>query len=200
MTDKVPIDANYEELDKIYTIDEVAEKLQIDQASILFYFEKLNDFLKIASVGAFQVFSESDIKNIERIRHLDKDLNMSIHEIKKYLQVNKQEVLLSKDDAKSIDINVFGQLMMKLCETINNQNVKIDNLMEQLSTTNVNVENIIKGQAVINNKVDDLEISITREFNSKMDDIKDKMEQRKIESEKQNHSWMYKLFHKRSNR
>ncbi|MDR3594162.1 MerR family transcriptional regulator [Clostridium sp.] len=85
-----------EELDKVYTIDEMAKILELEQSEIIFYHHRLNDFLNIPCIGAFQFYSREDVENLRRIKHLYVDLKMNMQDIKQYLKINRQEILLSK--------------------------------------------------------------------------------------------------------
>lgn len=85
-----------EKLDKVYALDEMAKILEIEQSDIMFYHHKLNDFLNISCIGTFQLYSREDVENLRRIKHLHVDLKMNMQDIKQYLKINRQEVLLNK--------------------------------------------------------------------------------------------------------
>lgn len=159
---QTPIDVSYEELNKIYTIDEVSNILGIEQSSILFYYEKLNDFLKIASVGAFQLFNEIDIDNLSRVKHLDKDLNMSMNEIRKYLKINEQEILIERKVENKVNIDSVGQLLNGLFNTINNQNQQINSIVQLMSATNNNIQQMATKQDAMQEQME----SMSKELNS----------------------------------
>jgi DNA-binding transcriptional MerR regulator len=121
-----PIDVSYKDVNKkYYTIDEVSNILKIDQSKIVFYFEKLNDFLNITSVGMYQLFDDKDIQNLEIVKNLDKEKHMTMKEIREYLENNKPEVMLKKESNNKVDqsvLNIFQTFANALME----QNAKID--------------------------------------------------------------------------
>lgn len=129
MSDK-PIEVNFEDLDnKYYTLDEVSNILDLDQSKIIFYYEKLNDFLDISSIGVYQLFTTKDIENLKRIKHLDIDMNMSMGEIKKYLKTSQQEILVTKDSTSNqLDKNLVFNTFNSLIQTISEQNNKLQSI------------------------------------------------------------------------
>lgn len=129
MSDK-PIEVNFEDLDnKYYTLDEVSNILDLDQSKIIFYYEKLNDFLDISSIGVYQLFTTKDIENLKRIKHLDIDMNMSMGEIKKYLKTSQQEILVAKDSTSNqLDKNLVFNTFNSLIQTISEQNNKLQSI------------------------------------------------------------------------
>ena len=84
------------EQDNLYTIDEIAKILELEQCDIIYYHEKFNDFLNISCIGAFQLYSRKDVENLIRIKHLYYELKLNVEEVKQYLKINSQEVLLNK--------------------------------------------------------------------------------------------------------
>jgi DNA-binding transcriptional MerR regulator len=163
------IDVNYEDVSKkYYTIDEVSNILNIEQSTIAFYFEKLNDFLNITSVGMYQLFDDIDIKNLKKIKDLEQNQNMSMQEIKKHLLKNKQEVILEKESNTQVDksvLNIFQQFANALME----QNIKID----EMNKTNVKLVNIISNLSE-NQKKMQQELKEQKELNQKQLDEYDK--------------------------
>lgn len=202
MSDK-SIDVNFEDINKkYYTIEEVSKILNIDQSTVAFYFEKLNDFLNITSVGMYQLFDDIDIKNLKIIKDLERNQNMSMKEIRNHLLKNKQEVMLEKESNTQIDksvLNIFQQFANALIE----QNMKIDKmhktntqLVEALKILSQNQESIQKElqlQKEINRELlekyesdkeeqsvrfDSIknDIAITKEINQKLDEQKNNIE------------------------
>jgi DNA-binding transcriptional MerR regulator len=139
MMRKDPIDVSYKDINKkYYTIDEVSNILEIDQSKIIFYFEKLNDYLNITSVGMYQLFDDQDIQNLKRIRDLESKNNLTVREIRDFLQNNKQEIILEKESNNKLDqsvLNIFQQFAKAIME----QNLKID----EMQKTNIKLVNVI---------------------------------------------------------
>lgn len=184
---KTPIDVNYEELDKIYTIDEVAKAINVDQSRISFYYEKLNDFLKIQSVGAFQLFNETDIDNLRRIKHLDEDLDMNMTEIRKYLNINKQDILIERKVENTISVDNFGTLLGNLFSTINTQNHQINTIVNVISELNDNVKKMSDQQNNMQSQLDAInsEMAATKELSDISDKYRLLLQERNVTSQEQ---------------
>lgn len=184
---KTPIDVNYEELDKIYTIDEVAKAINVDQSRISFYYEKLNDFLKIQSVGAFQLFNETDIDNLRRIKHLDEDLDMNMTEIRKYLSINKQDILIERKVENTISVDNFGTLLGNLFSTINTQNHQINTIVNVISELNDNVKKMSDQQNNMQSQLDAInsEMAATKELSDISDKYRLLLQERNVTSQEQ---------------
>jgi DNA-binding transcriptional MerR regulator len=150
-----PIDVSFEDVNKkYYTIDEVSNILSIDQSKIIFYFEKLNDFLNITSVGMYQLFNGDDIENLKIIRNLEKDKNMTIKEIKDYLILNKQEVILKKENNNKLDksvLNIFQTFANALME----QNAKIDTMHKTNLQLVESLNSLIKNQNIMQKELEE---------------------------------------------
>lgn len=119
MSNEHIIDVEFEE-DKFYTLGDVSAITKLSEAKIAFFCNKLNEFLKIQSIGMYQIFSSSDIDNLVRIKELE-DKGMNLSEIKEYLRSNKQEILIEKEENK-INISAL-EVFSKIFEM---QNKKID--------------------------------------------------------------------------
>lgn len=166
MDDKI-IDTYYKDENKqYYTLYEVSEILQLEQSRIIYYYKKLNDFLNITSIGMYQVFEQNDIDNIQVIKELNIDKNMSISDIKQYLETHKQEVLFHKDK-QEIDITnkSFANFLIKV---LNNQNQKIDVLIEHGTKTLEAIDKMNKNQEELKNEV----TSLTDEISSIKNEMK----------------------------
>lgn len=157
-----PIDVSYKDVNKkYYTIDEVSNILKIDQSKIVFYFEKLNDFLNITSVGMYQLFDDNDIQNLEIVKNLDKEKRMNMKEIREYLDKNKPEVLLKKESNNKLDqsvLNIFQTFASALME----QNTKIDIMHKNNLHLVESINNIAKYQQKI-----EKELQEQKEINQK---------------------------------
>jgi DNA-binding transcriptional MerR regulator len=184
MDDKM-IDVHYEDINKkYYTIDEVANILKIEQSSIFFYFEKLNDFLNIKSVGIYQLFDDTDVKNLKRIRDLEINQNMSIKEIKKYLSQNKQEILLEKESNTQVDksvLNIFQQFANALMEQnrkideVNKTNVKLIDIIDNLSINQEKLQLELREQKELNQRQLDEYNKNNKELNEQLDSTKNEI-------------------------
>jgi DNA-binding transcriptional MerR regulator len=147
MNDK-SIDVHFEDINKkYYTIDEVANILNIEQSTIAYYFEKLNDFLNITSVGMYQLFDNTDIENLKKIKDLEQVNNMSMNEIRKFLTQNKQEVLLRKESNNKVD-----QSVLNIFQTFANAMIEQNNKIEKMYNTNVQLTETIN--IISNNQKD----------------------------------------------
>jgi DNA-binding transcriptional MerR regulator len=125
MDNKV-IDVDYTEVDtrEYFTLEEASEKIGTDIEKIIFWCNKFDDILKINSIGQYKIFSKEDIRNLKTIKELNIDKNMSINEIKQYLNQHSTSIVVRKDDEFSKSIfNFFSNI-------VNNQNQKIDKLIE----------------------------------------------------------------------
>lgn len=189
------VDVSYEDINKkYYTIDEVSKILNIDQSKIIFYFEKLNDFLNITSVGMYQLFDDTDVKNLKNIKDLEQKNNMNMKQIRNVLIQNKQEILLEKESNNKVDQSVLS-IFQTFANALMEQNIKIDEmhknnikLVEAINILSNNQENIkqeLKGQKEINQELLDKykinsneqsiqlnsiqkELSVTKEENKKV--------------------------------
>jgi DNA-binding transcriptional MerR regulator len=206
--DDEPIEVFYkEENRKYYTIDDVSNILELEQSRIIFYFEKLNDFLNITSIGMYQVFEQEDIDNLRKIKELNMYLGMDTNEIRKYLNSHKQEVLFHKEK-QEIDISnqSFADFLIRVLNSqnqmLNQQNEKIEKLIEHGNKTLEIINTMHNNQIDLSNEIKEIkeEMSITQELNSKMDSLKQSMEQRKKEYEEQNqHQGLFsRLFGKKN--
>lgn len=179
------------ENNKYYTIDEVAKILNLDESRIIFYFEKLNEFLNITSIGMYQLFDNTDIKNLKKIKDLDENQNMNIKEIRSFLKNNKQEVLLQRKEEKSIDVSVlkifetFAKAMIsqnnKIDILLDNNSLIIDNLnsslttQEQVKESMSSIEHKLQEQQQnnikLNKQLEEMkkELALTKESNEKLE-------------------------------
>jgi len=194
MNDK-PIDVHYEDVNKkYYTIDEVSNVLEIDQSKIIFYFEKLNDFLNITSVGMYQLFDNTDIKNLQIIRDLELDKRMTIKDIKEYLSLTKQEILLKKESNNAVDksiLNVFQNFANALME----QNTKIDMMYKNnihivksiniLTKSQQQIEKDLQEQRVINKTQAEQFNSCNKQLSQQLSDVQQELSLTKEANQKQ---------------
>lgn len=194
MDKKEAIEVFYEDIDnkKYYTIEEVSSLVGIDQSKIEYYYNKLNKFLEITSVGMFQVFTKEDVENLKRIKRLDIDKNMSMDEIKHHLEIHRQEIIVKQED--KIDVSFLDFL----AQVMNNQNNKIDNVIQQnqklvniIEQIAENQDKLIENQKVMNDKMNSIEkeIAVTQESNEKMDNLKLLLEERKEEYNNKKGFW-----------
>lgn len=188
MDDKEAIEVFYEELEdkKYYTIEEVSKIVKVDEAKIEYYYNKLNSFLDITSVGMFQVYTKEDIDNLKRIKTLDVDKNMSMDEIKKYLKTHTQEIIVKQEnkiDVSFLDFlaNVLTQQNNKI-DTVASQNEKLVELIEKVV---ISQDSLIENQKFLNEKLNSIEseVAITKDTNDKIDNLRFLMQERKVESE-----------------
>lgn len=178
------IDVHYKDLNnKYYTIDEIEEILELDQSKILYYCKKLSKYLDVATVDMFHVFNNIDIENLRRIKHLDIDENMSMKEIEEYLLSHQQEIIIRKDENTSIDKSFLNILAGVFAE----QNRKIDMVLENNSKMIDIIEKLLAKQDQINETLNSIsnEVAVTRDTNEKIDKLRESMEHRKEESEKE---------------
>lgn len=184
--DRDALEVYYEELNekKYYTIQEVSQLANIEQERIEYYYMKLNDILDITSVGMYQVYTKEDVENIKVIRKLDLDKNMSMDDIKHHLETHRQEIIIKQED--KIDVSFLDFL----AQVMNNQNNKIDNVIQQnqklvniIEKIAENQDKLIENQKVINDKMNSIEkeIAVTQESNEKIDSLKLLLEERKEE-------------------
>lgn len=175
------IDVDFEE-NKYYTLEEVCKKSGLTDGEIMFYYKKLNNFLKIQSIGMYQIFSDADIDNLKKVKNLA-DKGMTIAEIQEYLKKNKQEVLLNKED-KMIDVS-FLEFFARILDVQNQkfevQNKKIDEvininkqLVELINTKFADIKLLGSNQHNVNKSVEEtvnkaLESNLS-DFNAIMDE------------------------------
>ncbi|NFH01622.1 MerR family transcriptional regulator [Clostridium botulinum] len=150
------------ENNKYYTIDEVAKILNLDESRIIFYFEKLNEFLNITSIGMYQLFDDIDIKNLKKIKDLDEKHNMNIKEIRTFLKNNKQEVLLQRKEEKSIDVSVL-KIFETFAKAMISQNNKIDILLDNNSLIINNLNNSLTVQEQVKNSMSTIEFQLQQQ-------------------------------------
>lgn len=154
---------------KYYTIDEVAKILNLDDSRIIFYFEKLNEFLNITSIGMYQLFDDIDIENLKKIKDLDENHNMNIKEIRNFLKNNKQEVLLERKEEKSIDVSVL-KIFETFAKAMISQNNKIDMLLDNNSIIIDNLNNSLTTQKQVKKSMSTIEsqLQLQKEDNIKL--------------------------------
>jgi DNA-binding transcriptional MerR regulator len=83
-------------------IGEVAERTGVTQRTLRFYEEK--ELLKPPSEleGGFRLYSEEDVRRVERIKQLQRLLGFTLAEIKEMVEAEEvQEQLLAEDGAKA---------------------------------------------------------------------------------------------------
>ncbi|WP_252241644.1 MerR family transcriptional regulator [Clostridium sp. ZBS18] len=153
------------ESNKYYTIDEVANILNLDESRIIFYFEKLNEFLNITSIGMYQLFDNTDIKNLKKIKDLDENQNMNIKEIRSFLKNNKQEVLLQRKEEKSIDVSVL-KIFETFAKAMISQNNKIDILLDNNSLIINNLNNSLTTQKQVKESMSSIENKLQQQQQS----------------------------------
>jgi hypothetical protein len=116
------VEVHFEEVEgKYYTIEQVSEILELDQAVVIFYCNKLRDYLNITQVDMFHIFNDIDIENLKRIKHLNIDKNMDMEAVEKYLLSHQQEIIIKKDENKAIDksfLNFIGQVLSSQNEVL----------------------------------------------------------------------------------
>jgi DNA-binding transcriptional MerR regulator len=122
------IDVNFEEMEtkSFFTLEEVSAQLKLDAGTVVFYCNKFEEILKITSIGQFQIFNKEDLRNLETIRELNLDKNMSVSEIKQFLNQNSTAIIVKKDRVEALDY----PLLQFLGSMVEAQNQKIDKLME----------------------------------------------------------------------
>lgn len=121
-----PIDVDYIEIDdrEYFTIEEVAQKMDIEIGQIIYWCNKFDDILKINSIGQFKIFSKEDLRNLTTIKELNVDKEMSIREIREYFNSHTTAIVVKKE--KELDTSIFN-FFSNIIET---QNKKIDQLLE----------------------------------------------------------------------
>lgn len=110
------------------------------------------------------------------------DKNMDMEAVEKYLLSHQQEIIIKKDGNKAIDksfINLLGQVLTS-------QNQKIDKVLENNGKMLDIIEKLYKSQEQINQTLNLIsnEVSVTKETNEKVDKLRELMEHRKEEAEK----------------
>lgn len=127
------IDVDYHNIEKkYYTLDEIAKILNIDESLIVFYHARLNEFLKIQSIGMYQIFDDKDIENIRKIKELNVDKKMSVSEIKSYLKDTSKQLIVKKENTIDVSmLDFFAKIIkeqdskMELLLTLLNENQKM---------------------------------------------------------------------------
>lgn len=156
---------------KFYTIEEVAEITGIDAFKISFYSEKLGDILKINKVGMYQVFDDTDISNINRIKSLEEE-GRSISQIRDYLINSKNEVLLErKVEPTEKDFLDF------FVEIIHRQNLKIDEVIKANNDMVEIFKKLIDTQVLLPASNEEIlkEVGVT--IDSKLENLKNEINQ-----------------------
>jgi DNA-binding transcriptional MerR regulator len=132
MDEKV-IDVDFSEVDNrdYFTIEETSEKLDIEIGQLIYWCNKFDYLLKINSIGQFKIFSKEDIRNLITIKELNIDKQMSIREIKEYLNQNTSAIAIRKDKELDLSIfNFFQNIINTQNDKLDAQNQKIEQLME----------------------------------------------------------------------
>lgn len=182
MDDKI-IDVNIE--NKLYTIEEVAEITGIDAVKISFYSEKLGDLLKINKVGMYQVFDNTDVSNINRIKSLEEE-GRSLSQIREYLINSKNEILLERrvEHTEKDFLDFF-------VEIIHRQNLKIDEVIKANNDMVEIFKKLIDTQVLLPTSNEEIlkEVGVT--IDSKLENLKNEINQSLKENiEEQNKEMM----------
>lgn len=156
---------------KFYTIEEVAEITGIDAFKISFYSEKLGDILKINKVGMYQVFDDTDISNINRIKSLEEE-GRSISQIRDYLINSKNEVLLERK-VKPTEKDFLDFFV----EIIHRQNLKIDEVIKANNEMVETFKKLIDTQVLLPTSNEEIlkEVGVTIDF--KLENLKNEINQ-----------------------
>jgi DNA-binding transcriptional MerR regulator len=132
MDEKI-IDVDFSEVDNrdYFTIEEASEKLDIEIGQLIYWCNKFDYLLKINSIGQFKIFSKEDIRNLVTIKELNIDKQMSIREIKEYLNQNTSAIAIRKDKELDLSIfNFFQNIINTQNDKLDAQNQKIEQLIE----------------------------------------------------------------------
>lgn len=202
------VDVDFEE-NKYYTLEDVARITNLNEAKISFYCAKLKDFLNIQSIGMYQIFSDVDIDNLNKIKKLEVEENMTIREISEYLKNNKQEVLLKKDNEK-IDMSalqIFAHILEvqneKIDRVIKSNQELIETIKNNTSSNQLLLDNSTAMKKDISKNIEEQINSINLNLDSKMEsfvnNIKEELKsayvtKEEIEQFGRKKSWFSKLF------
>lgn len=202
------VDVDFEE-NKYYTLEDVARITNLNEAKISFYCAKLKDFLNIQSIGMYQIFSDVDIDNLNKIKKLEVEENMTIREISEYLKNNKQEVLLKKDNEK-IDMSalqIFAHILEvqneKIDRVIKSNQELIETIKNNTSSNQLLLDNSTAMKKDISKNIEEQINSINLNLDSKMEsfvnNIKEELKsayvtKEEIEQFGRKKSWFSKIF------
>lgn len=166
-----------------YTIDEVAKILKVEDYNIIYWCNKLGDFLKIQSIGMYQIFNEGDIKNLKLIKELNIDKKLSIAEVKEYI-IKHNEAIIVKKENNPLELSLLN-VMSKIITMQNNKIEKLIASQNKILQTN---QQIIENQADFKEVFMQYhqELCIDREKqNSELQQIKDNQEREFLNQEEQ---------------
>ena len=163
------IDVEFE-ADKYYTLDDVVKITGLSEAKITFYCSKLKEFLNIQSIGMYQIFSATDIDNLNRIKDLELQRGMTLAEIKKHLKSGGQEVLSKKEEDK-IDVS-FLEFFARILEA---QDSKIDQMIsvnkQLIEVINHNNSSNLKLLENSNSMQEDIKNTVAQTVEDKMNNF-----------------------------
>jgi DNA-binding transcriptional MerR regulator len=163
-------------------------------------------------------YTKDDIDKLKFIKHLIRTDGLTLKQVEEYCSskgFDEKQGLVDINNPLAVKTFISGltdEMDKKFIEiqnsVIKQQQMMIDSLKEIIVSNNIELKNdIIKTvDEVVSDKMDGYfdslqqELAVTQELNSKMDNLKELMEQRKKESEEQSQpkSFLEKIFGKKN--
>ncbi|MFC0903831.1 MerR family transcriptional regulator [Clostridium sp. MT-14] len=146
------IDTDYTEINhsknmNYYSLEDIANILNIDKPTVVFWCKKFSDLLKIQSIGEYQLFDDIDVQNLKKIRRLNIDKDLSIEDTRKYLNEHEDSLVVRKN------ILPEQSILPILVQILKSQDKKINTMSDALEKINTKLDNMnIQNQSIIENQ------------------------------------------------
>lgn len=200
-----------------YNTMQVSKIIDENDSTIRYWSKVFQPILNIKISNKMKRYTKDDIDKLKFIKHLIRNDGLTLKQVEEYCSSKGFD-----EKQGSVDINnplavktfisgLTDEMDKKFIEiqnsVIKQQQMMIDSLKEIIVSNNIELKNdIVKTvDEVVSDKMDGYfdslqqEIAVTKDLNSKMDNLKQLMEERKKESEEQeqNQGFFGKLFNKK---
>lgn len=187
-----------------YNTMQVADKLEENDSTVRYWSKVFQPILNIKLSNKMKRYTDDDIDKLKFIKHLIRNDGLTIKQVIEYCTskgFDDKEGIVDINNPLAVKTFISGltdEMDKKFIEMqniiIKQQQDMIDDLKNIIEQNNISLKNDIVNTVdeVISDKMDGYfdslqkELSVTQELNSKMDNLKLLMEQRKKETEEQN--------------
>jgi DNA-binding transcriptional MerR regulator len=198
-----------------YNTMQVADKLEENDSTIRYWSKVFQPILNIKLSNKMKRYTDDDIDKLKFIKNLIRSDGLTIKQVIEYCSskgFSDKDGILDVNNPLAVKTFITGltdEMDKKFIEmqniTIKQQQDLINNLKDIIITNNISIkEDIIRTvDEVVSDKMDGYfdslqkELAVTQELNSKMDSIKQSMEQRKKKAEEQPKGLIEKWFGKK---
>ena len=197
-----------------YNTIQVAQILGENDSTIRYWTKYFDDILKITISNKMKRYKKEDIEKLRFIRKLTREDGLTLKQVIEYCSekgfnfdngtIDGNNPLAIQSFISAMTIHMDEQIKSMQGQIIKAQEEMIKSLLEMQTKSNeliqeqiaITVDEVIADKMEeYFNKVDNRELNKTNEMNEKLDNIRLMMEERKVESEKEEKkSWLKRLF------